>query len=146
MYAEKQRRKQWFDRSLKERNFAVGDLVLLYTLKKNKRKLKKQGLGPYVIHSLLSSGAVKLAILDGEEMSTFINGSPIKEFYEPLTQPMLEQIHSAKTKKEALKTLKRESQEEAQQWKLKMKERKEARIYVVDQSESNSVPPFLVQM
>ena len=40
MYAEKQRCKQWFDKNLKERNFAVGDLVLLYTLKNNKRKLK----------------------------------------------------------------------------------------------------------
>ena len=56
-------------------------------------------------------------------MSAFINGSRLKKFYEPLTQPMLEQIHSAKTKKEALETLKREAQEEAQQWKLKMKER-----------------------
>ena len=99
MYAEKRRRKQWFDKNLKDKNFAVGDLVLLYTLKKNKRKLKKRGLGPYVIHSLLSSGAVKLAILDGEEMLAFINGSRLKKFYEPLTQPMLEQIHSTKTKK-----------------------------------------------
>ena len=75
MYAEKQRRKQWFDKNLKEINFALGDLVLLYILKNNKRKLKKQGLGPYVIHSLLSSGVVKLATLDGEKMSAFINGS-----------------------------------------------------------------------
>ena len=126
MYVEKRRRKQWFDKNLKERNFAVGDLVLLYTLKKNKRKLKKRGLGPYVIHSLLSSGAVKLATLDGEEMSAFINGSRLKKFYEPLTQPMLEQIHLAKTKKQALEMLKKEAQEEAQQRKLKMKERKEA--------------------
>ena len=29
MYAEKRRRKQWFDKNLKERNFAIGDLVLL---------------------------------------------------------------------------------------------------------------------
>ena len=36
MYAEKCRRKKWFDKNLKEQNFAVGDLVLLYTLKKNK--------------------------------------------------------------------------------------------------------------
>ena len=79
-----------------------------------------------MIHSLLSSGAVKLATLDGEGISAFINGSRLKKFYEPLTQPMLEQIHLAKTKKQALKTLKREAQEEAQQWKIKMKGRKEA--------------------
>ena len=59
---------------------------------------------------------------------------------------MLEQIHLAKTKKQALKTLKREAQQEAQQRKLKMKERKESQIYVVNQSESNSVPPFLIQL
>ena len=68
-----------------------------------------------MIHSLLSSGAVTLETLDGEEMSAFINGTQLKKFYEPLTQPMLEQIHSTKTKKEALKTLKREAQEKAQQ-------------------------------
>ena len=41
MYAEKCQCKQWFGKNLKEQNFAIGDLVLLYTLKKNKRKLKK---------------------------------------------------------------------------------------------------------
>ena len=85
MYTEKRRCKQWFDQNLKEQNFAVGDLVLLYVLKKNKRKLKKQGLGPYVIHLLFSSGAIELAALNGEEMSTFISGSRLKKFYEPLT-------------------------------------------------------------
>ena len=99
-----------------------------------------------MIHYLLSSGAVKLATSDGEEMSAFINGSQLKKFYEPLTQPMLEQIHLAKTKKEALETLKREAREEAQQRKLKMKERKEAQVYVVKQSNSNNVPPFLIQL
>ena len=82
-------------------------------LKRNKQKLKQQGLGTYVIHSLLSNGAIKLAPLDGEEMPTLINGSRLKKLYEPLTQPMLEQIHSTKTKKEALKMLKQEAQEEA---------------------------------
>ena len=90
MYAEKRQRKQWFDTNLKEQNFAVGDLVLLYTLKKNKRKLMKRGLGPYVIHSLLSSEDVKLATLAGEEIYTFINGSRLKKFYETLTQSMLD--------------------------------------------------------
>ena len=56
---------------------------------------------------------MKLATLDGEEMSTFINWSQLKKFYEPLTQSMLDQIHSAQTKKEALKKLKLEAQEEA---------------------------------
>ena len=66
MYDEKRRCKQWFEKNLKEKNFAIGYYVLLYTLEKNKQKLKKRGLGPYVIHLLLSSGVVKLATLDGE--------------------------------------------------------------------------------
>ena len=144
MYVEKQRRKKWFDRNLREQNFVVGDLVLLYTLKKNKQKLKKQGLGPYVIHSLLSSGAVKLATLDGKEMSTFINGSRIKKFYEPLTQSMLEQIHSAKTKKEAFEMLKLEAQAEARQRKLKLKGKMEKNVYVADQLKPYTVSPFLL--
>ena len=44
MYAEKRRHKQWFDKNLKERNFVVGDLVLLYTLKKNQKKAQKVGI------------------------------------------------------------------------------------------------------
>ena len=59
---------------------------------------------------------------------------------------MLEQIHLAKTKKQALKKLKKEDQEEDKQWKLKMKERKEAQVYVVDHSGSDTVPPFLIQL
>ena len=117
MYVEKCRRKQWFDKNLKDRNSAVGDLVLLYTLKKNKRKLKKQGLGPYVIHTILKSGAIRLATLDGEEMTAFINGSRLKKFYEPLTQEMLDQLHSVKTKKQALELLKRDAQDEAKERK-----------------------------
>ncbi|WP_447387114.1 hypothetical protein, partial [Streptococcus pseudopneumoniae] len=39
MYVEKRRRKAWYDRNLRLQEFKVGDLVLLYTLKKNKRKL-----------------------------------------------------------------------------------------------------------
>ena len=59
---------------------------------------------------------------------------------------MLEQIHLAKTKKQALEMLKREAQEEAQQRKLKMKERKEAQVYVVDHRGYDNVPPFLIQL
>ena len=132
MYAKKCQRKQWFDKNLKEQNFVVGDLVLLYPLKKNKQKLKKRGLGPYVIHSFLSSGVVKLATLDGEEMSTFINGSKLKKFYEPLTQAMLDQIHFARTKKAALKTLKQEAWEEAQQRKHKLREKINQQFYNFD--------------
>lgn len=52
MYAKKRRQKQWFDRHVKTRRFKAGGLVLLYTLKKHKRKLKMRGLGQYVINTI----------------------------------------------------------------------------------------------
>ena len=66
LYAEKRRRKHWHDQFVKTGRFRKGDLVLLYTLKKNKRKLKMRGLGPFVISELSTSGAVRLETLDGE--------------------------------------------------------------------------------
>lgn len=50
IYAEKQRQKQLYDSNVRTKEFQKGDLVLVYTLKKHKRKLKMRGLGPYVIN------------------------------------------------------------------------------------------------
>ena len=36
MYVEKRRKKQWYDTKVQRKHFQIGDLVLLYTLKKNK--------------------------------------------------------------------------------------------------------------
>ena len=113
MYAEKRRRKHWHDQNIKKQKFQVGDLVLLYTLKKHKRKLKKRGLGPYVIFELNNSGAVCLETLDGERMANFINGSRLKKFEEPLTKIMLQQLLLAKNRKEGLEQLKKQDREEA---------------------------------
>lgn len=43
IYAKKRRMKKWHDTHEKTRQFNKGDLVLLYTLKNLKRKLKMQG-------------------------------------------------------------------------------------------------------
>ena len=106
MYAKKIRQKQWFDRHVKTGRFKEGDLVLLYTLKKHKRKLKMQGLGPYVLNTITPSGAVRLETLEGEQMANFINGSHLKKYEEPLTEDMLQRIHQARTRKEAQALLK----------------------------------------
>lgn len=147
MYAEKRRRKQWFDKNLKDQNFAVGDLVLLYTLKKNKQKLKKRGLGPYVIHTILNSGAIRLATLDGQEMTAFINGCRLKKFYEPLTQDMLDQLHTARSKKQALKMLKQDAIDEAKARKHRMRDQEHTQVCVDHQSDNKDViPPFMVKL
>ena len=66
MYAQKRRLKKFHDAHIINKDFKVGDLVLGYTLKQHTTKLKKRGMGPYVIHDLSHSGAVHLATLDGE--------------------------------------------------------------------------------
>ena len=72
----------------------------MYTLKKHKRKLKKRGLGPFVVNTLSTSGAVCLETLEGTEMPDFINGSRIKHYEEPMTEEMLEQLHGEESYKE----------------------------------------------
>ena len=62
MYVEKRRRKAWHDRDLRLQDFKEGDLVLLYSLKKDKRKLTPRGLGPYVIMTITNGGAVDLKL------------------------------------------------------------------------------------
>ena len=62
MYAEKCRRKHWHDQNI---------------LKKHKRKLKKRGLGPFVVSEITSSGAIRLETLDGAQMPNFINGEEV---------------------------------------------------------------------
>ena len=75
--------------------------------------VQMRGLGPYVINDITSRGAIRLETLDGEPMTNFINGSCLKRFHEPLTDEMLEKMHAAKTRKQALETMKTEAQEEA---------------------------------
>ncbi|MCO5609650.1 hypothetical protein L7F22_063880 [Adiantum nelumboides] len=44
---EKDRRKKWFDRHLKDKDIKVGDKVLMYGVRNEKKKLKYAGKGPY---------------------------------------------------------------------------------------------------
>ena len=60
IYAEKRRQKQWYDIKVRSKHIQPRDLVLFYKLKKNKKKLNKQGLGLFVINELSSSGLVRL--------------------------------------------------------------------------------------
>ena len=67
MYAEN----RWHDKKVRTKEFQLGDLVLLYTLKNQKRKLKLQGLSPFIINEITNGGAVCLATLDGEAHGYF---------------------------------------------------------------------------
>ena len=89
--------------------------MLLYTLKKHKRKLKKRGLGPSVVSKLSSSGVVRLETLDGVQITNFINGSRLKKYELPLTEEMLQQLYQAKTYKQGQIELKEHAQREAKE-------------------------------
>ena len=100
MYALKHRQKQFHDDHIVTKLFRLGDLVLVYTLKEFAAKFTKRGGGPYVISRLSSSGAVKIATLEGEEMPNWISGCRIKKYTMPLTIEQLNQLHEAKWRTE----------------------------------------------
>ena len=121
MYAQKRRQKKFHDAHVKNKEFKIGDLVLVYTLKQHASKLKKRGNGPYVIHDISTSGAVRLATLDGEQMLNWMSGCRIKKYHETLTPNMLERIHAAKQCKEKAKTVKAEALKESRERAQKCK-------------------------
>ena len=66
----------WHDHHIKKKQFAEGDLVLLYDSKfiKHPGKLQMHWLGPYLVHSITSRGAIQLQQLYGTVLLTFIMG------------------------------------------------------------------------
>ena len=98
---------------MRTKEFHKETLVLVYTLKQHKRKLKLRGFNPFVINSISPSGLVRLETLDSESMANYINGSRLHVYNEPLTLDMLNRMHAAKNKKEAHHKMIKEAQEEA---------------------------------
>jgi 3-phosphoglycerate kinase len=71
----KERIKRWYDKRLKKKEFKEGDKVLLYNLRFKtfeKGKLQNKWDGPYVVHSMLSNGAVTIMDVKGNEF--MVNG------------------------------------------------------------------------
>jgi hypothetical protein len=80
----------WYDKSLKKKEFKEGDKVLLYNsrfITFGRGKLQSKWYGPYVIHSVLSNGAVK--IMDAKGYQFIVNGSWLKGYLEPNVVPLL---------------------------------------------------------
>ena len=75
MYAKKHRQKKFHACHIKNKEFKIGDLVLVYTIKQHASKLKKRGNEIYVIHDISTSGAVKLATFDNEQMLNWIRNT-----------------------------------------------------------------------
>jgi hypothetical protein len=77
--------KRAFDKSARQRDFIVGDTVLLWD--KGKEKLGKHGkfdnlwLGPYVIREIAGPNSFHLSHLDGEPINIPRNGQQLKLFF-----------------------------------------------------------------
>ena len=112
MIVEKQRRKQWYDRQLKDKNIHEGDMVLLFGVRNKKQKLKYTGMGPYQICEITPQGTVRVEILDGIETVGFLNGSKFKRYYDPLTIETIQVERDKQANKEKeLKRIKNAIQE-----------------------------------
>jgi hypothetical protein len=77
------------DKRLKKKEFKEGDKVLLYNSRFKtfgKRKLQSKWDGPYVVHSVLSNGAV--TIMDVKGYQFMVNGQQLKVYYEPDVVPL----------------------------------------------------------
>ena len=125
--------------------------MLLYTLKKHKCKLKKHGLGPFVVSELPLSGAVRLETLEGAQMPTFMNKSRLKKYELPLIEEMLNSLHRAKTYKQGQLDLKERAQQEARERRHKIKARNQANIMALslvgeDETEEFEIEPFTLHL
>jgi hypothetical protein len=70
----KERIKRWYEKKLKKKEFK-GDKVLLYNLRFKtfgKGKLQSKLDGPYIVHSMLSNGAVTIMDVKGDQF--MVNG------------------------------------------------------------------------
>jgi hypothetical protein len=85
----KERIKRWYDKRLKKKKFKEGDKVLLYNSRFKtfeKGKLQSKWDGPYVVHSVLSNGAVTIMDVKGDQL--VVNGQQIKVYYESGVVPL----------------------------------------------------------
>jgi hypothetical protein len=85
----KERIKRWYDKRLKKKEFKEGDKVVLYNSRFKtfgKVKLQSKWDEPYVVHSVLSNGAVIIMDVKGDQF--MVNGQWLKVYYEPDVVPL----------------------------------------------------------
>jgi hypothetical protein len=74
---------------LNKKEFKEGDKVLLYNSRFKtfgKVKLQSKWDGPYIVHSVLSNGAVTIMDMKGDQF--MVNGQRLKVYYEPDVVPL----------------------------------------------------------
>jgi hypothetical protein len=81
--------KRRYDKRLKKMEFKEGDKVLLYNSRFKtfgKGKLQSKWHGPYIVHLVLSNGAVTIMDVKGDQF--MVNDQWLKVYYEPDVVPL----------------------------------------------------------
>ena len=78
-------RRKVFDKSSRQRDFQVGDTVLLWDKRREKPgkhgKFDSLWTGPYLIDSIAGTNSFNLSHLDGEILPLPVNGQLLKIFF-----------------------------------------------------------------
>ncbi|MCO5610456.1 hypothetical protein L7F22_064694 [Adiantum nelumboides] len=128
---EKDRRKKWFDRHLKNKDIKVGNKVLMYGVRNKKKKLKYAGKGPYRVCEITPQGTIRVETLDGNETVGFLNGSKFKRYYDPLSQEELQEMHKKREAKKQAELKKIQAQIEARERQEHIKHQREANLGII---------------
>ena len=77
--------KNMFDRNIKENTFIEGEMVLRWDARKEQKgkhgKFDNLWFGPFLISKVLENNTFILQSLEGEELSSPVNGRLLKHFY-----------------------------------------------------------------
>ena len=77
--------KSRFDRTSKENTFSVADMVLRWDVRKEQKrkhgKFDNLWFGPFLVSKVLENNTFILQSLEGEELSSPVNGRFLKHFY-----------------------------------------------------------------
>ena len=77
--------KSRFDRNIKENTFSISDMVLRWDARKEQKgkhgKFDNLWFGPFLVSKVLENNTFILQSLEGEELSSPINGRFLKHFY-----------------------------------------------------------------
>ncbi|MCO5564752.1 hypothetical protein L7F22_018420 [Adiantum nelumboides] len=140
---EKDRRKKWFDRHLKNKDIKVGDKVLMYGVRNEKKKLKYADKGPYRVCEITPQGTIRVETLDGIETIGFLNGSKFKRYYDPLSQEELQEMHKKKEAKKQAELKKIQAQIEVRERQERIKRQRDANLGITHalqvQTDANSI-------
>ena len=77
--------KNKFDRKIKDNTFSIGDMVLRFDARKEQKgkhgKFDNFWFGPFLVSKFLENSTFVLQSLEGEELSSPVNGQFLKHFY-----------------------------------------------------------------